>query len=198
MTDNLNKLYDHPTSITLDEQAAAAHAQPPATTPPVGTPPPPADTTPEDTARRFYGDVFVTGEFDRRSGELFDVLGADAAQRAALRQEAIEISHVVPEAVAVKILNLTVDAELAAARVEDKAAHAAAVAQRIEASNVELRETFRLKYGDRDAEQMLERVRRFARSNAVLSKALQAHGLGSHPEVVLGIADFVHSSGWGA
>jgi hypothetical protein len=174
----------------------AATQTPPDTATPADTPPPPADTTREHAARLLYGDVFLTTAFDQRAPELFDVLGADAAQRAALRQDAIEIGRVVPEAVAVKIVNLAIDGELAAARAEDKAGHVAAVNQRIEASNVELRSVFRQKYGAADGEAMLERVRRFARSSPVLSRALQSHGIGSNPDVVTGIADFVFSSGW--
>jgi hypothetical protein len=102
----------------------------------------------------------------------------------------------VPEAVAAKMVNLAIDGELAAARAEDKPAHAAAIAGRTEAANAALRSEFRQKYGDRDGEAMLERTRRFARSSPTLSRVLQTHGIGSNPEVVLGIADFVFSSGW--
>jgi len=191
--------YRHPSSRALEEEVRAANEQPPAPTAGASTPPddtpPPDDPTHARAAELLYGDIFVTSAFDKRAPELFDVLAVGAEQRAALRQQAVEISHVVPEAVAVKILNLTVDAELAAARAPDKSAHAAAVAQRIETANAALRGEFRNKYGA-GAEDMLERVRRFARSNPTLSRVLQANGVGSNPEVVFDIASHVFSSGW--
>lgn len=89
-----------------------------------------------------------------------------------------------------------IDGELATARADDPDAHADALDKRIDVWNEGLRQQPRPTCGDKDGEQLLERTKQFARSHLKLAKVVQAHGIGSRPDIVEAIAHYVFSTGW--
>ena len=162
------------------------------------TPTAPAAPDPTAPAERVLFTHPVEGVLDRRLPEWGDATGANLAAQQALRSTVRGIATRLPgaEALVMKIAEQHLDDALAFHRSDDPEVLALEREDQVKVWNEELREDFRLRYGAKEGEELLERVRKFARAHEPLAKLLREHGLGSRPAIVEGLADFVFSSGY--
>lgn len=174
-TDNIARtLYDHPTDTATRSQPKS-----------------------RDAGARFYGYSSVAQEVDNRGADVWAVTGATQSERRQTREMFLDIARSgVPEDIVVGLAREFLNGELATAKQPADDAAVAAMEKRVADGNAESRAALRAKYGDKDGEQMLDRVRRFVRSKPRLAHVLQQHGLGSRPDIVVGIAEHVFSTGW--
>lgn len=143
----------------------------------------------------FYGFSHITSTIEGRSQELWNDAEVGKTERAGLRESFIGIARRtgLNEGLVADLAGAHLDGKLADAR-RGEADTAARVTQ-ITGGNQELREAFHARYGN-DAEDMLDRTRRYVRSDSSLYRIMGQHGLGSRPDFVLRIADHVFSTGY--
>lgn len=190
-------LYNHPAPGSRD-RAAADHpaaatakviydgnAAPAPIAPPVG---------------QFYARHHLANTIGQRDAELFEVLGETARERANTTRfwDDVAAKTGLPETVVARLADAEIDLRLKAARdavSPDPAARDAELAQRIQADNEKVRSEMRLRHG-READSLLDRARRFARTHRGLVEMLDRDGLGSQPAVVEAFVEHVIRTGW--
>jgi hypothetical protein len=156
----------------------------------------PQPSGPPKGAPALYGEAsVVTGVFDRREPELSDV-GFSPAERQALRRDLAHVARATDEGIALQLQEKYLDQELASRRRLDPDEGIEERHEQILKNNEALREKFRLRYGQTEGAARLARTAAFVRKDATLARIFQQHGLGSDPDLVEKLADFVFSSGW--
>jgi hypothetical protein len=152
----------------------------------------------DGAAETIYGNSFLAAQIDRRQNDLFDGAGWTQDEFASFKRDALDVqrSTGLDEQTSAMIARKFVDGLLAARRTPDPAKHAAETDQASDANNAQIRSTLRLRYGARQAEDLLARSQKFARSHPALSETLKAFGVGSDPEVVLAVADHVRRTNY--
>ena len=151
----------------------------------------------ESAEAQLYGFSSVASEVESRGGELWAVTGATEAEQRRTRDLFVDIAKSgVPEGVVLNVARQFIDGELAFARETTDAAAVAEMERRVSGGNERTREALRQQYSERDGEKMLERVQRYVRSRPKLAGVLEQHGLGSRPDIVMGLAAHVFSTGW--
>ena len=159
----------------------------------------PANPASPEPAERFYGHSQLAQTIDQRGKELWAETGASLAQQKELRNTFVNIARGgVPEAITALVAAYHLDALLADARLnDDPEGDALKLDKQVLAWSAESREFFAARYGSqKDGEAMLGRVQRYVRAHPAFAKIVQQHGIGSRPDVVEAIADFVFSTGW--
>jgi hypothetical protein len=147
--------------------------------------------------QNFYGYGHVAQAVDTRGAELWKV-GSGARTQAEIRDWFVDVARTgIPDGIVEKLTSGYIDGELAVMRSEDPAAAAEALQTRMRADNEQTREALRTTYGAKEGEALLERMQRFVRAHPKLQSVLAAHGLGSRPDIVEGIAAHVFSQGLG-
>jgi hypothetical protein len=158
-----------------------------------------AETPDAGAAQAFYGHSLLKGAIDRRGPELWAETGATQQQQQELRDTFVGIAQRtgLPELLLATIAESHIDHQLADVRpVDDTDAAAQALETQTQEWNVATRAELQNLYGVTEAERLLERTQRFVRGHPVLAKVLRERGLGSRPDVVLGLAAHVFSSGY--
>jgi hypothetical protein len=146
------------------------------------------DVNTETAAQKFYEPV-SEDIYRSRDNDLLTVLGYDGAQRA---QRAQEFTAMVRDTgmaghhtIASLLYNAGVDAEIAAARgTEEPDDHRLSEHARTVLAD---------KYGLVEAEALLARAVKFGGSHPTLKKLLNTRGIGSRPDVVEALVDFVRT-----
>jgi hypothetical protein len=155
-----------------------------------------ADTTVDATG--FYGFSTVTSAINGRASDLSVATGATEADIARVRSDFVELAKKseLPEGFVATLAHEHINAQIADARiVEDADAEAHTMAKQIAAWNAETRERLQMRYGPKDAEQLLARAQKFVAAHPTLKTVLQRRGLGSRPEIVEQIIAHVFSKG---
>jgi hypothetical protein len=148
-------------------------------------------------AQALYGTKEVTDAIESRHTELYEVRGDGDAQRAELASTFTEIAKSLPVTLTAKLATNYIDAELAEARADDPAVHAAAVDKTITEANRLMRTGLAQTYGVKGAEDLIARTNRFIAASPQLSKVLGKYGLGSRPDLVEDIVHHVYMNGLG-
>jgi hypothetical protein len=175
-------LYDNPESVAADR--AAARALVPA-------------AQPRDSGAQLYGYSAVEGEVQARGAELWAATGAGEVEQRRTRDLFVDIAKSgVPEGLVVSLARQFLDSELAFAREITDDDDVREMERRVALGNEQTREAFRTQYGDQDGERMFARVQRFVRANPKLAHVLEQHGLGSRPDIAMGLAAHVFSTGY--
>lgn len=139
-----------------------------------------------ETKEMFPIDVALRPAFREAETALGDVLGLTSAQRKARTDEYVSLvreTGIDPHTLAPVIYNAHVEAQVAAAR--------GAGDVDVQALNENTRRAVREAYGGERAEKLLDEVRTFVRQHPRLQSILQARGIGSRPEIVMGLIDHV-------
>lgn len=148
---------------------------------------------------QFHTYTLTDGVIQNRGSELWEVTGADTTARQQLVDtfRNMQRDTGLPDGLVADIADGHITGLLTAERIpDDPEGDETAFAQRIEAGNAEIREQLAVTYGRQGGEEILERTRRFVRAHPRLAALMRDHGLGSRPDLVLGIASHVFSKGW--
>lgn len=157
-----------------------------------------APSAPPD-GQGFYNLSTLTNEIDRSGEDLWTTRGEGQAALARTKAPFVDIAKrtQLPEALVTTIAKYHIANQLAEGRfVEDPDAAAVAEHKQTAEWNAESLAALRDTYGPKDGEQMLARVKKFARSHSGLARVLQARGLDSRPDVVKAFAEHVFSTGF--
>jgi hypothetical protein len=136
--------------------------------------------------------------FDKRANELF-VGGLSVADVQAHRDtfHAIGRETGLPDVFLGTLATAIIDRLLASRRVsDDPEADDLAFNKALEANTRESRERLMTAYGTKDAASLIDRAHRFVKANPKLAKLFKDHQLGSRPDIVLPLVDFIRKSGW--
>jgi hypothetical protein len=138
--------------------------------------------------------------WDGGKDELFEVAGMSGSAVQAMRDtfDDIERKTGMPDGLSGTIASALKTAMLASTHVPDDAeADEIEQIRRIEEGNRESRERLSSLYGKAEAADLVARSHAFVKSHPALARFFKEHNLGSKPEVVLPLVDFVRTSGWG-
>lgn len=155
-------------------------------------------TYPPMEKNALYGLPLLSTAIDSRGAELWTATGASSAEQRDLREMFVGIatSTHLPESLVASIAESHIDGLLADGRAAAGAVDESAVLNERNATwTTETRAVFTNTYG-RDTEVMLGRVQKFVLAHPPLAEVLKRRGLGSRPDIVLGIAAHVHSTGY--
>ena len=159
------------------------------------------DKTPlAPTPGKFHTWTPARAAIDGRSEELYTRAGmnSSAVQEQRNTFDAIEKETGLPDVYVASLANATMDAILASTRVsDDPDADDIALIKQIEEGNRDSRERLATLYGKAEAASLGERAHRFVKSKPKLAKIFKDHNLGSRPDIVMPLVDFIRSTGWG-
>jgi hypothetical protein len=152
------------------------------------------------TPGRFYTYSVAGAAIDGRQQDMHTVAGMSPAAIQEQRDTfaAIEKETGLPDVFVGVLAGATMDAILASTRIPDDAdADEIKLIKQIEDGNRESRERLSTLYGNAEAADLTARAHRFVKSNAKLARIFKDHNLGSRPDVVMPLVDFVRRTGWG-
>lgn len=144
---------------------------------------------------QLYGFAMLEAEIAKHERGFFTVFGEKAAEKARhYRTRGMAIAKATNEGLATRVASRLIAAEIAAARHPEGDVTERDAAERRNAEEALRR--LQAAYGDKDAPEMLARTQKFVRSTPALAEAMGSHDLGSDPELVEGLAEFVFSQGY--
>jgi hypothetical protein len=152
------------------------------------------------TAGKFHTWTPAGAAVDGRSEELYTRAGMNPAAVQEQRDTfaAIEKETGLPDVFVGTLASATMDAILASTHIPDDAdADDVALIKQIEDGNRESRERLATLYGKAEAADLTARTHRFVKSNPKLARIFKDYNLGSRPDVVMPLVDFVRRTGWG-
>jgi hypothetical protein len=149
--------------------------------------------------QRMYGHSALLGVIDSKAKDLWNEAGADTAARQQERDLWLGLANAtnLPEGVLMRIAEGSINNRLAKSRVvEDEDAAEVALDRQIVAWNKETRDQLSQTYGAEQGEQLLKRAARFVAKHPKLAERMRERGLGSRPDIVLGIIEHIFETGW--